>query len=168
MAFYRKHLAAWNLGLGWGCGEPGVPGWLASYAATCWTVLDCLSEPEDASPRYEFGRNKTRVGTGRNIFVPRARSAKRGVLMERDHVKLKVPIGRKPKDRSVFLWWGRVAWCGLVCGVCGWPACLVGLACYRTGSGVGLLRAGSQRRYKLPDVSFITFLGTISGWRMKC
>ena len=32
---------------------------------------------------------------------------------------------------------------------CVWlPACLVGLACYRTGSGVGLLRAGSQRRYK--------------------
>ena len=79
-----------------------MPGWLASYAAACWTVLDCLSEPEDASPRYEFGRNKTRVGTGRNIFVPGARSAKRGVLREGDHVKLKVPKVENPKTEACF------------------------------------------------------------------
>ena len=52
---------------------------------------------------------------------------------------------------------------------CVWlPACLVGPACYRTGSRVGLLRAGSQRRYKNCQMCHYHILGTISGWRMKC
>ena len=80
-------------------------------------VLDCLLEPENTSPWYEFGRNKTRVGTGRNIFVPEARSAKRGVLREGDNVKLKVPKVENPKTEACFSGVGEQpgVWCQPAC-----------------------------------------------------
>ena len=63
------------------------------------------------SIRYEFGRNKTRVVPGRNIFVLEARSAKREI--KETVVSPEKKVGRP--GRSVFLWCDEGEWPGVWC-----------------------------------------------------
>ena len=115
------------------------------------------------SIRYEFGRNKTRVSHAWTKHF----CAGSEICQKRNKRNGCEPgeKGWKARQKRVSLVrWGRVAWC-VVC-VAGPPAWM-GLACYRTGSGVGLLRAGARGATKIARCVIYHILGIFSGWRVK-